>query len=216
MTHDPGNIVVKLCAEGMAKEAKGLMEEAERCFRRAWDAADDDFEAFTAAHFLARHQDGPTARLRWNLEALTRADRIADRALDIHLPSLHLNVAKCHEELGDLRSAVRHYSIAAEKSGVLGNGGYADMVRSGIAAGLKRSSNRAAGHARLEELIARWCARRDLKPLSLVLPAFAGDGATDPARLGDALRCLHASGCLDGTEQRMLEEAMGTMERRNP
>jgi hypothetical protein len=217
MAYDPDNIVVKLCAEGMAKEGEGLKEEARRCFQRAWDAAGDDFEAFTAAHFLARQQPRPEERLRWNMEALGRAERITDQALESYLPSLHLNVAKCHEDLGDLVSAARHYSLAAEKSAALGVGGYSDMIRSGIAAGLRRTGSTVERHPRLKELIDRWCVRRDLRPLAFVLPAYVGDlgPEADTGKLASALHYLHATGCLDEAEQRMLEEVMATVDKRD-
>ena len=39
MQFDPENTVVRLCAEGMAAEALGRLEEAQCLFRQAWDLA---------------------------------------------------------------------------------------------------------------------------------------------------------------------------------
>ena len=56
MQIDPNNNVVKLCTQGMAMEGQGKPEEASKLFIKAWDEGTNDFEKFTAAHYVARHQ----------------------------------------------------------------------------------------------------------------------------------------------------------------
>lgn len=56
MQFDPNNHVVKPCANGMDKEGQGKLEEASSLFFQAWNEATNDFEKFTAAHYVARHQ----------------------------------------------------------------------------------------------------------------------------------------------------------------
>lgn len=59
---DPENVVVRLCAQGMQAEAEGRDAQARDLFLQAWEAAEDDYDACIAAHYLARHQ--PTRRRR--------------------------------------------------------------------------------------------------------------------------------------------------------
>jgi len=56
MEFDPNNNVVKLCAQGMSLEGQGKLEEASKVFTKAWNDATSNFEKFTAAHYVARHQ----------------------------------------------------------------------------------------------------------------------------------------------------------------
>lgn len=53
---EPDNVVVKLCVLGMQAEGEGDAERAGRLFGEAWEAAQDDYEACIAAHYVARHQ----------------------------------------------------------------------------------------------------------------------------------------------------------------
>jgi hypothetical protein len=52
MQFDSNNNVIKLCAEGMEMETKGLTEQASKLFPEAWNKATNDFEKFTAAHYV--------------------------------------------------------------------------------------------------------------------------------------------------------------------
>src|SRR5580658_2850435 len=126
MQFDPTNKVVKLCAEGMQYEAEGKTDEAHQLFQQAWDIAENDFEAFTAAHYLARNQKDPKDVLKWNLEALNRASTIQDDAMKAHYPSLYLNVGKSYETLSDLKEANNYYQLAADQSTFLPPGKYGD------------------------------------------------------------------------------------------
>ncbi|HYR08154.1 MAG TPA: hypothetical protein VEQ60_10315 [Longimicrobium sp.] len=135
---DPDNPVVKLCAQGMEAELAGRPVEARDLFVRAWDARRDDYDASVAAHFVARHQPTPEETLRWNQEALARADAVGGERVRGFYPSLYLNVGHSHEQLGDPDEARRFYALAAAAATDLPAGPYGDTVRDGITRGLQR------------------------------------------------------------------------------
>lgn len=137
-TVDPENPVVKLCAQGMEAELAGRPVEARDLFLRAWDARRDDYDASIAAHFVARHQPTPQETLRWNQEALARADAAGGDPVRGFYPSLYLNLGHSHEQLGDVDEARRCYDLAAASATDLPPGPYGDIVRDGIARGLAR------------------------------------------------------------------------------
>ena len=58
------------------------------------------------------------------------------------LPSLYLNIAKCHEDLGDPVQAESNYRLAASFEKYLPEDGYGNMIRSGIRNGLERISKK--------------------------------------------------------------------------
>lgn len=140
MQFDPNNKVVQLCVQGMQIEAEGNIEEAHILFLKAWEIAENDMEAFTAAHYVARNQKAPEDELKWNLEALNRANAIKDQDLNGNYPSLYLNVGKSYETLGDFTAAAGFYKLAADFAVHLPPGGYGDMTRGGINAALDRVS----------------------------------------------------------------------------
>ena len=80
------------------------------------------------------------------------------------------------------------------------------MIRSGISDGLKRVGADINQNSQLTELIDRWCKRKDLRPLSIVLPAFTGNLGTeiDKQKLISALSFLSATRCLPDEEQEIL------------
>lgn len=63
MEFNPSNNVVKLCIQGIDMEEKGRPEEASRIFLQAWNEATNDFEKFTAAHYVARHEKNVSDKL---------------------------------------------------------------------------------------------------------------------------------------------------------
>lgn len=208
MQFDPNNKVVKLCAEGMQFEAEGKIDEAHSLFQQAWDIAADDFEAFTAAHYLARNQKDPADVLKWNLEALKRANAIRGDETKEHYPSLYLNVGKSYETLNDNKEANNYYQFAADYSSFLPSGKYSDMIRMGIAAGLNRTGTTKFCDAILDQLINNWCERRELRPLSFILPAYVSNLGTDNdiSKLVSALSYLSATRCLVEEEQNILND----------
>jgi tetratricopeptide (TPR) repeat protein len=112
MDFDPNNNVIKLCVQGMDMEGKGKSEEASRLFLSAWNEATNDFEKFTAAHFVARHQKNVSDKLKWLETALQFAVEINNEAVKGAFPSLYKNIAKCYEDLGDPDNAKKNYELA--------------------------------------------------------------------------------------------------------
>jgi tetratricopeptide (TPR) repeat protein len=129
---DPENPVVKLCVAGMTAEGAGRLDEARSCYEQAWARRNDDYEGCIAAHYLARHQDTPADTHHWNLTALRLAEMLTDDAADGFRPSLHLNVASSHEQLGDHLAARAHLAKAEAHLTELPEGSYKDVVRRGI------------------------------------------------------------------------------------
>jgi hypothetical protein len=112
MEFNPNNNVVKLCIQGMDMEQKDKPEEASRIFLQAWNEATNDFEKFTAAHFVARHQNNVSDKLKWLEKALQFALKINDDAVKGAFPSLYLNISKCYEDLSDLDNAKKNHELA--------------------------------------------------------------------------------------------------------
>ncbi|GAA0602772.1 hypothetical protein GCM10010174_18740 [Kutzneria viridogrisea] len=211
---DPNNPVVLLCAQGMRAEAEGRAAEAEALFRQAWDAATDDYDACVAAHYLARHQKRPEDVLHWNQVCLDRADAVGDERVRGFYPSLHLNLAKAHEQLGAADLAHEHYRRAAATIEDAAAGPYADGIRFAVAEGLRATGTRAApASAELAELATKLCARAELTTLALLLPAYLGDLGTDEdrTRLLTALHMVHASRSLPEDELALLRGAIAAL-----
>jgi len=110
---DLDNPVIQLCVAGTQAEFKGQMEEARSYYQQAWQAAQDDYEACIAAHYVARFQEDPVERLHWNQVALDRAEVVGDDRVREFYPSLYLNMGQSYELLGNLDQAKRYYDLAA-------------------------------------------------------------------------------------------------------
>ncbi|WP_407287199.1 hypothetical protein [Streptomyces sp. BP-8] len=229
---DPELPVVRLCVEGMQAEAEGDGEAALGLFQRAWDVAADDYEACIAAHYLARHQTLPDETLRWNQECLTRADRVGDERVQGFYSSLYVNMGLAYRQLGQLELAHVYFQRAAERAGDAPGGQYGDWNRFAIAEGLRGTASApseqvgsgsetgegalpwaldAVVDGRVRGLLARWCARADLKALGLTLPAYLGYLGTDEdrMRLRTALHMVHAARWLPEAEQAELGSVLG-------
>jgi hypothetical protein len=141
---DPDNPVVKFCVEGMQAEAEERFTEARHLFTQAWAARNGDFDACVAAHYMARHQETLEEILHWNQKALyyanaAGAENATPEKVEPFYPSLYLNLGKSYEDLGDPATARHYYELAEARANLLpGNDG--DIVRRGIAAGLKRTT----------------------------------------------------------------------------
>ena len=204
MEFNPNNPVVKLCAQGMEAEVQGDIETARKLFTEAWERATNDFEAFTAAHYMARNQPDLEDELRWNLIALEKALKLENN--NGVLPSLYLNAGKSYEKLGMMNEAGKQYKLAHTYSAHLPKGNYGDMMRMGINEALKRTGQ-GFYNAAIERLIDCWCERRELKPLALVLPTYTAHEGDENgnARLSSALSYLAATRCLNAVEQAEVE-----------
>jgi tetratricopeptide (TPR) repeat protein len=140
MNFDPNNNIVKLCAQGMSKEAEGNSSDAANLFLQAWADSTNDFEKFTSAHYVARHQKTIKDKLKWDETALHFALQIKDDDTKAIFPSLYLNIAKCYEDLNDFDSARKQYQLALSYLDFLRDDGYSKMIKSGIERGLERVS----------------------------------------------------------------------------
>ncbi len=138
MLFDPDNNVVKLCAQGMDLDGKGKLKDANRLFLQAWKEATNDFEKFTAAHYVARCQKSVEEKLKWDETALQLAFKIDDDTIKETYPSLYLNIAKCYEDLNDFVNAKKNYQLALSFTNKLPDNGYGDMIIEGIKNGIKR------------------------------------------------------------------------------
>ena len=138
MQFDPNNNVIKLCAEGMQMEGQGRPEDAGRLFLRAWNEAVNDFERYTAAHYVARQQSSVADKLKWDETALQFALKLNDEAAKEAYSSLYLNIAKCYEDLNDLDNARKNYRLAFSFTNQLPDNGYGNMIKGGILKGLER------------------------------------------------------------------------------
>jgi tetratricopeptide (TPR) repeat protein len=197
----------------MGLEIMGKKEEAQKLFQKAWDIASNNFEAYTAAQYLARNELDPKDNLKWNLEALNRASMVYEQGVQSHYPSLYLSIARAYEKLNNVTEAAHFYRLAAEKSNTLSAGQFSDGIRAGISQGLTRTHQMLFKDPILEELINEWCERRDLKALAFVLPAYIGNLGTevDISRLISALSYLSATRSLSSKEQEKLDALILTL-----
>ena len=138
MHFDPDNKIVQLCAKGMELEGAGKADEASGLFLQAWSQSTSDFEKFTSAHYVARHQKTTAEKLHWDETALQFALNINDETIKATYPSLYLNIAKCYEDINDKINARKNYMLASSFIHALSNDGYGNMIRAGIANGLER------------------------------------------------------------------------------
>ncbi len=137
MKFDPENKIVKLCARGM--EASG--EEASALFMKAWNESENDMERFVAAHYVARIQESVEDKLKWDEVSLDLAQLIDTDEIRGVFPSLYLNIAKCHEDLGDYPVAKVYYENALIYTEYLSNDGYGNLIKNGILNGVDRVSS---------------------------------------------------------------------------
>lgn len=140
MTHplDPTNPVNALVIAGMEAEAQGRPDRARGVFMQAWTAHTTPIEGAIAAHYVARHQDSPAQTLEWNRRSL---ELVAEADTDVvasFLPSLHLNLGRSYEDVGDPDRALEHYRLADAATPALAQDGYGAMIRGGIAAAVDR------------------------------------------------------------------------------
>ena len=140
MEFDPENHIVRLCAEGMELELKQEFTETGKLFAKAWNNATNDLEKFIAAHYVARHQESVTDKLKWDETALAFALQIRYSGMQAHYPSLYLNIAKCYEDLNDISNAKNNYQLALSYSKYLPDNGYGQIILSGIRNGIERLS----------------------------------------------------------------------------
>lgn len=138
MQFDQNNKIVQLCSEGMECEGKGDPTAARELFNEAWQLATTDFEKFTAAHYVARQRENIADKLKWDKIALEHATKMEDESINEILPSLHLNIGKCYEDLNEHGHAKEHYLAASNYMRFLPDDGYGNMIKAGIEKALTR------------------------------------------------------------------------------
>jgi tetratricopeptide (TPR) repeat protein len=111
---DTTNPVIQLCLAGTRAEFEKRHDEARVFYLQAWEAARDDYEACIAAHYLARMQENPAETLRWNREALIRAEAVGDERVRGFYPSLYVNLGVSHEKMGNRVEAQKYFALAAQ------------------------------------------------------------------------------------------------------
>lgn len=112
MEFSPGNHVVQLCIQGMAKEDNNKREEAGQLFLKAWNDATNDFEKFLAAFYVARNQKEVADKLKWYHTALQYASKAEDQGVKSAFPALYSNIAQCYEALRDSDNAKKNHELA--------------------------------------------------------------------------------------------------------
>lgn len=112
--------------------------QAKALFMQAWNEAINDFEKFTAAHYVARHQASTGEKLHWDKKALEFVLKIEDDNIKQYYSSLYLNIAKCYEDLNDVDEALKNYQTALLYEKYLPADGYGQMIKSGIKNGIAR------------------------------------------------------------------------------
>jgi tetratricopeptide (TPR) repeat protein len=142
MQFDPENHINKLCAQGMLLEGEGKPGEASALFHQAWNDATNTTEKFTAAHYIARHQQNIEDKLTWDETALNLALEIEGEEIKAVYPSLYLNVAKCYEDLEQFDKAFENYRLALSYIHFLPDDGYGNMIRAGVSKGIERVKER--------------------------------------------------------------------------
>ncbi len=113
MEFSPNNPIVKLCLQALGIEEKGMEEEAGNLLLQAWNESTQPFERFMSAWFLARGPIQAGDKLRWLEAALQAALEIQDGSVKSALPSLHSDIARCHEDLSHPDQAERSRALAA-------------------------------------------------------------------------------------------------------
>jgi len=140
-THDP---VMADITRAQQLATGGQRELARAEFAKIWDRIGPDGDPLhrvALAHYMADVQEDIAAELGWDLQALAAADELTDeRAKEYHhtlavrgfYPSLHLNIAADYDRLGRAEEARLHLDHAEQALGHLPEGGYGDLIRSGI------------------------------------------------------------------------------------
>ncbi len=112
MEFSPFNPVVKCCLQGMAMEDAGKPEEAATLFMQGWDEAQNDFEKFLAAYYVARHQETVSGKLNWLETSLAHALKIHDSTVISAYPALYAGIATCYEAVSRPDKAKENADLA--------------------------------------------------------------------------------------------------------
>ncbi|MBI9048978.1 MAG: hypothetical protein JEZ00_06155 [Anaerolineaceae bacterium] len=108
------NPVINLCQQGAEDEYHGKLDQACMKYHRAWDIAQDDYDACIAAHYMARCQKSDQEILHWNLVALMHANQCIDERIAHFWGSLYVNLGQSYENLGEQQEAKLYFKRAAD------------------------------------------------------------------------------------------------------
>lgn len=88
MEFSPFNNVVKLCIQGMSFEERGEIHKALNSFLQALGEANNDFERFLGAFYIARVQENVSDRLEWLEKALQSALKVQGDTISSYFSSV--------------------------------------------------------------------------------------------------------------------------------
>jgi toxin ParE1/3/4 len=114
MMIEKDTLSAKLCIKGIQAEFEHKLDDARNLYRDALNTAIDDYDSCIAAHYIAHLEENPESALKWNLEALARAQLVNDNRVEGFYASLFVNIGKSFELLGDLEQAQHYYTLAKE------------------------------------------------------------------------------------------------------
>lgn len=132
------NPVIKLCSEGMKAESKNKIDDALKLYLKAWKIKRNNYDAAIVAHYIARHQKNPEEKLRWNQEALDRANLVKTEKVMSFYPSLFVNLGISYESLKDFKKAKHFYNLASKRMKDLPKNEYGENIVKSIKDGLVR------------------------------------------------------------------------------
>ncbi len=113
-------------------ERKNKPDDAHALYMKAWAESSNNYEQCIAAHFAARQQKDLEETLRWNIEALNRANAVNDDRVKSFYPSLFLSVGLSYEKLGNRTEAKKFFDLAFEKADNLPHDDYGKEIRQKI------------------------------------------------------------------------------------
>lgn len=103
---------VRLCIAGTQAELRRDLETARSLYTQAWQVASDDYDRTIAAHYLGHLEPDLVETHRWNVLALSCAQR--DPRTEPFLGSLLVSLGGTFEQLGQLEAAQRMFAQAAD------------------------------------------------------------------------------------------------------
>ncbi|GAB4092808.1 NAD(+)--rifampin ADP-ribosyltransferase [Flaviaesturariibacter terrae] len=113
MEFSPSNPIVRLCIQGMDREANGQPDDALALFLQAWREASSELEKYLAAFYVARRQEAPAERLAWLQTALEAARKAAPETVVGAEARLHAELADCYRALGEDAKAAEAAALSA-------------------------------------------------------------------------------------------------------
>lgn len=113
MEFSPTNPVIQRCMQGVEMEEKGQPDKAGTLFDAAWNAAENDFEKFTAAYYISRHQKVTEGQLKWLETTLRLGLKVNSVVIKSALPTVYSMIAVCYKVLGDPGNEQKYLTLSA-------------------------------------------------------------------------------------------------------